>query len=454
MILSSLVDYYEILAASNAITPLGYSVAKVSYALRLSKSGEVKGVFSLKNTQQRGKKTIEIASSIVVPEQVIRAVNLKPNFLCDNSGYILGADKKGRPERTKQCFDLSKALHYELLDGVESECAKAVLSFFYNWQPQKASEIYAIKDEFEELTSGVNLVFYVDGCGYAHEDKEICKSWDNHYAEESDAPVMQCLVTGKNASIAILHPKIKGVRGAQAMGASLVSFNASAYESYGNEEKLGLNAPVSEYAAFAYTTMLNHLLADDRHKTFLGDTTVVYWAKSPKLIYRDVFSFCLNPRSEEADETESGEMKQDKKTQELIHSVFKKIAAGESIRDFTDEIDLDTRFYVLGLSPNAARLSVRFFLENSFAKHYRDLDIEHSQGEFEYLPTWKLMLETVSPNSKDKASSPLLSGSVMRSILTGLPYPQALQNSIMVRIRAEHEITRGKAAIIKACLIR
>lgn len=461
MILSSLVDYYEILANENAITPLGYSMANVAYALRISQNGELKGVISLKETVQRGKRSVEVPKSMEVPQQVTRTVGVKSNFLCDNSGYILGLDKKGKPERTKQCFDECRALHHEILNGVDSICAKAVLRFLDNWQPQSAYENPVLKDELDEILKGSNLVFYVDGYGYAHEDEAVGKAWEAYSAKETDTPVMQCLVTGHNAPIAKTHTNIKGVRGSQSAGASLVSFNARAYESYGKEDKQGLNAPVSEYAAFAYTTVLNHLLADDRHKTFLGDTTVVYWAKSPKPIYSDFFSFCLNPETPEADNAETSEMMQDKKTLQLIHSAFEKIVSGQPIRDFSDEIDPSTKFYVLGLAPNAARLSVRFYLENSFGeflnnitKHYQDLEIEHSKGEYKYLPIWRLMLETVSPKSKDKVASPLLSGSVLRSVLTGASYPQALQNSVMVRIRAERDISRGKAAIIKACLLR
>ncbi|HVI41552.1 MAG TPA: type I-C CRISPR-associated protein Cas8c/Csd1, partial [Anaerovoracaceae bacterium] len=180
-----------------------------------------------------------------------------------------------------------------------------------------------------------------------------------------------------------------------------------------------------------------------------------YWAKSPRKIYCDIFEFALNP----IEATE--EMSADKKTEGLIEAVFKKIVEGKPVGVTENDFDQDTRFYILGLAPNAARLSVRFFMENSFgnilkniAKHYRDLEIEKSPKDFEYLPLWKLLSETVSPKSKDKASSPLLSGSVLRSIFSGEGYPEALYNSIILRIRAEKDISRGKAAIIKACLIR
>ena len=293
------------------------------------------------------------------------------------------------------------------------------------------------------------------GIGFVHDSQPIRKQWDHYLASASDSIKMQCLVTGSVGPIARLHPSIKGVRGSQSMGASIVSFNARSYESYGRDDQQGLNAPVSEYAAFAYSTVLNHLLSENGNKQFYGDTTIVYWAKSPDKIYKNIFEYALNPTI--TDDSSAV----DKKAEWLIESIFKKVVDGKPVRDFVDGFDQDTRFFILGLSPNAARLSIRFFMENSFgnilkhvAKHYKDLEIEKSSKDFEYLPLWRLMSETVSPMSKDKASSPLLTGAVLRSIFLGTPYPAAFYNSVMVRIRAERDISRGKAAIIKACLIR
>ncbi|NLN82050.1 MAG: type I-C CRISPR-associated protein Cas8c/Csd1 [Clostridiales bacterium] len=462
MILGSLVKYYEILSNSEAgaekIARLGYCRANVSYALRLSKEGELLGLIPLKEQEQRGKKTVEVPKSMIVPEQVKKASGIKSNFLCENSSYMLGIDSKGKPERTKQCFNACRELHHTILDDVDSVCAKAVLSFFDKWQPEQADSNEILRNELEAIVSGANLVFYVDGIGYAHEDVAVKRAWETYCKNNSSSTVMPCLVTGERQPVARLHPSIKGVKGAKPTGASLVSFNARAYESYGCDKAQGLNALVSEYAAFAYTTALNYLLADDNNKQVLGDTTIVYWANSPKPVYRDIFLYSLNPVTEEKSDKE---VVADKETESIIHTAFQKIVQGKPLDDFEGEINPETRFYILGLSPNSTRLSVRFFIENTFgnimenqAAHYRDLDIEHSPDEFEYLPLWKLMQETVSPHSKDKAASPLLTGSVLRSIFTGQPYPQALFNNVMVRIRAEREVTRGKAAIIKACLLR
>lgn len=455
MILGSLVDYYKILAAAGEISLPGYCMANVSYALNLSVDGELIGVIPLKVQVPRGKKVEEVPQSLMVPEQEKRAVGVRANFLCDNSGYILGVDNKGKPERSKQCFEAFTELHHNVLEHINCGQAKAVLSFLDKWQPERIKDCAAIENYLEELTSGANIVLHIEGIGFAHESIEVKQAWERYIGSKSDSVKMQCLITGEMSPIARLHPSIKGVKGAQSMGASVVSFNARAYESYGYDDAQGLNAPVSEYAAFAYTTALNHLLSNNDHKQSYGDTTIVYWAMSPKTIYRDIFKFSLNPVEI------TNEMQVDKKVEGLIEAIFKKFVEGKPVGDFGAAFDKETRFYILGLTPNAARLSVRLFMENSFGnilknvvEHYRVLEIERSPKEFEYLPLWKLIEETVSPNSKDKSSSPLLSGSVMRSIFSGAPYPEALYSSVMVRIRAEREISRGKAAIIKACLMR
>jgi CRISPR-associated protein Csd1 len=455
MILQSLVDYYEILAAAEKIAKPGYGRANVSYALNISKDGELLNVIPLRIQAQRGKKTVEAPQPLEVPEQEKKTVGVKANFLCENSGYILGVDRKGKPERSKQCFEAFKKLHHGILDDVDCVPAKAVLAFLDRWRPENSGVCDVLKDYLEELTSGANIIFNVAGVGYAHENAEIKRAWEGYKDNQSSAVKMQCLITGKKRPIARLHPSVKGVKGAQSMGASIVSFNARAYESYGHDEEQGLNAPVSEYAAFAYTTALNHLLSDIEHKQSYGDTTVVYWAKSSKTIYQNIFRYALNPAGP------VDGMKTDKEAEGLLDAVFQKLVEGKPVGEIGDAFDKDTRFCILGLAPNAARLSVRFFMENSFgnilenvAEHYRNLEIERGSGEFEHLPVWKLMAETVSPMSRDKSSSPLLSGAVMRSILSGVPYPEALYNSVMLRIRAERDINRGKAAIIKACLIR
>lgn len=471
MILRALVDYYEILAQSGEISRPGYCKAKVSFALNLTPKGELLNVIPLKEEALRGKKTVEVPRSLEVPEQVKKSSGIQSNFLCENSGYVLGVDTKGKPERSRQCFEAFATLHHRVLDGVSGVAAEAVLAFIDAWQPEQAQQCEVLISYYGELVSGVNIVFMIQGKGYAHDDPEIKTAWNEYHTNNSNMTQMRCLVTGKLAPVARLHPNIKGVRGAQSSGASLVSFNAPAFESFGHEQKddtgQGINAPVSEYAAFAYTTALNYLISDADHRQNLGDTTVVYWAVSPQKIYRDFFKFSLNPMPQPE---QPGETKVDRQAEGILQDLFSKLVLGKPVAgDVEGFIDKETRFYVLGLAPSAARLSVRFFMENSFGnflknlkRHYDDLEIGKNPNDFEYLPVWKLLDETVSSKVRVKEASPLLSGEVMRSILTGAPYPDTLLSNVLLRIRAEqddedkhtYKITRGRAAIIKACLLR
>ncbi len=452
MILQSLVRYYEIMAKDGKLPLPGYSTANVSLAINLSPDGTVQSIVTMKEPKTRGKKTVDVPQSMTVPEQVVRAVNVCPNFLCDNASYLLGIDSKGKPERTLECFSKSRKLHEAVLSGVHTETAQAVLNFFQHWEPQKAAEHPALLDKLEEILAGGNLIFILNGGNRAQDKPEIRNAWESYRKSQDSSSLKPCLVTGRIAPVARLHGKIKGVKGAQAVGANLVSFNSSAYESYGHDGEQGLNAPVSEYAVFAYTTALNYLLSSDDHRIQLGDTTVVYWAEGRQQECGNLFTATMNPQNEDQNN--------------LLDSIMEKVKDSQPI---ADDVTLSTPFHILGLAPNAARISVRFYLHDTFgnflnniAQHYKDLEIAKPPFEFQYLTTYWLLQETVNPNSKDKKASDIMTGAVLRSILAKQPYPESLLNAVMLRIRAEQDdpdkhiqkISSGRAAIIKACLLR
>ena len=460
MILQSLVKYYEILAddENSNIPKLGYGKANVSYAVNLSLEGELLNIIPLKISAQRGKKMVEIPQSMEVPEQEKKSVGIKSNFLCENSGYVFGVDNKGKPERSKDCFEAFKQLHLRILQDVNNATAQAVVKYVSRWDVDHALEHPALAENLDEILSGANFIFKINGGEFVHQNSEIRQAWETYKSSSDNTNTMQCLVTGQESPIARLHPSIKGVRGAQSSGGSIVSFNERAYESYGHEKEQGLNAPVSEYATFAYTTMLNFLLADSAHKLNLGDATIVFWAESPKEIYQDFMALYLNGGT-----VNNGEgLVQDEEAAREIKSVFEKIAQGRPIGDLSDVFDQETNFYILAISPNAARLAVRFFFANSFGefvhkigRHYEDLRIEKQYpNDPDVFSLWRLLNETVSPMSKDKAASPLLAGAVLKAIITGTQYPASLYNSVILRIKAEKEISYYKAAIIKGYLSR
>ncbi len=450
MILQALVKRYEdLLGQEEAKVPrLGWGKTKVSFGLNLDTEGGVEDLFVLRVSQKTGKKEVMAPRTLEVPMPVKRAVDIKPNFLCDNSTYLFGVDEKGKPERSLQCFQACRELHQKVLGEVDTPAARAVLRYFETWDPGQAMGQPFFAENQKELMAGANILFYFDGKSVL-QDGAVRQAWQAYYDRTDSGNTGICMVTGREASLATLHPTIKGVTGAQAMGTSLVSFNAPAFCSY--EKEQGGNAPVGEYAAFAYAAALNELLEDKAHKKVIGDTTVVYWAEGGGAVYQDVGLAAMFGADEGGGITD----------QELS-MIFDRIQRGEPIKVEDQWLDTEKHFYVLGLAPNAARLTVRFFLTDSFGnmlrhvgEHYKRLEIvKPAYDNFQTLPMWKLLSETVNKNAKDKTPSPQMAADTLQAVVMGRPYPASLLNGVMIRIRAEKDVTRGRAAIIKAYYLK
>ena len=451
MVIQSLVNFYEVLADKDKVDKQGWAKSKVSYGLVIDENGVLKNVISLKTTDKSGKK--EIPSQIKLPMPVKKTVNISSNFLYGTARYFFGSDQKGKPERNKQCFEAAKLLHQKLLADDDSSASQSIKLYFNNIDIDNI-ESYLINIGCTEavltdiLKDGANLVLMPFG-KLATDYNDICECWNSHYAKnESENEI--CLVTGKHLPIAKLHPAIKGVRGGQATGTSLVSFNAPAFESF--DKKQGMNSPVSEYAAFAYTTALNYLLYESDYVNYFGDTTVVCWTEDDNEGCQDIFADLFG---------NSEELKQ-----KDLWNVIKKLSMGQSVEWNSIPINPEVKFYILGLSPNASRLSVRFFLVNSFGSFMKNV-VEHEENmrivipEFlqsTHFPVWKVLRETVNQNSKNKSAKPQLTGNYIYSILTGYKYPATLYDNIMIRINAERDVNAEReairAAVIKAFLTR
>lgn len=446
MILQALTEYYKTLSDSGKISPPGWGQVKVSYALCIGADGTLEQVISVQTEQTKGKKTVLAPRLMKLPAPVKRTVGIASNFLYDTSSYLLGVDNKGRPQRALDCFQACRELHEKLLAEIDTPDAQAVLAFFRTWQPKQAAGHPALASCWDDIIGGGNIVFRYKGA-FVQEDSALCKAWDNHYQAAEDGPQMVCLVTGERGPVESIHPSIKNVQGAQSSGAALVSFNAPAFCSYGKEQNL--NAPTSKYAAFAYTTALNHLLSDREHIYHMGDATVVCWARSGGDVYQNIMGWMFFGQ-------ESAYTLAD------LQGALKNLCRGNAVELDGERLDPDMEFYILGLSPNAARLSVRFFLRNSFGAFLRNAQAHQERLEiakptydkFDTIPMWKLLDETVNQNSRDKTPVPNMAGEVLRAILTNTRYPATLLNGVALRIRAEHTVTRGRAAILKAYYLK
>ena len=445
MILQALNQYYLRLESDPNVdvAPFGYSRQKISFCVMLNDDGTLDDfVVETDGNQEKPR-----PKSLIVPGGAKPSGSgINPCFLWDNMGYMLGfRPDDEKPERTLETFDAFRKKHLELQPVIDDLEFTAVCTFLASWKPDQATAFQTLA-----ATSTGFGVFRVRGKTHYVHERPIVKEWWNTQlsAANNEAQVLgMCLLTGQTSALARLHdPKIKGVAGAQSSGASLVSFNADAYESFGREQSF--NAPVSKAGTFQYCTALNHLLRPGGGRVQIGDATTVFWTESPSPM-EEFFGLVADPSKVSAEDD----------AQKLrLQAALRRIGNGETV----EELQLgsgDTPFYVLGLSPNAARLSIRFWyvstlteMVTALRQHFSDLAIVRSSDRDPEFPAmWQLLRETVR-ESKD--IPPLLSGAMMRAILTGSPYPQMLFSAVLRRIRVDRVVNSIRAGILKACLNR
>ena len=331
-----------------------------------------------------------------------------------------------------------------MLATCEDPGARAFLRFLDRWRAEDFENLRHAEDMRD-----ANVVFRIAGAEreFLHQRPFVRDIWLNRLEQGAKG---LCLVTGERASIARLHPSVKGVTGAQPAGASMVSFDKDAFKSFGKER--GANAPVSEGAAFAYTAALNTLLErDSRRRIRIGDATTVFWAEAAgdeahADAAEDLFSVLAEPPTDDEETAK-------------VRNTLDAVAKGRPLAEVNPEVDEETRFCVLGLAPNAARVSIRFWHRNTigeFARcigeHWNDLRLEPAPWRTPPA-AWRLLRETAA-QGKAQNIPPTLGGALMRAILGGGPYPRSLLAAVVGRMRADKHVTGRRAAICKACLAR
>lgn len=450
MILAALSDYYEKLEKIEKVASIGYATAPISYALVISSSGKLVDIEDLRDVN--GKKPRP--RHFIVPQQGTRTSGIAPNIYWDKSSYVLGVSLTSK--RFKEEHDAFVKLHLELLKESDDLGLQALSAFLNSWESESFERNPLLQPLSETLLDS-NLVFRLDGdlC-YLHEREAAKSIRDKLLLGTSEAQKSICLVSGLSAKVERIHTNIKNVNGAQTAGASIVSFNKNAFESYGKEQ--GANAPVSEQATFAYTTALNYLLRRDvgnRQRLQLGDTTVVFWAQAKSQASadagEDLFAAFMDPEAKDEQEAEK------------LKRALDAVRQGRPLTGLNKELTDDIQIYILGLAPNAARLSIRFWQADSLqvfakrlAQHYEDLRIEPLPWRTPPA-IWRL-LQTTAPIRKGKSKSedipPHLAGEITRAVLTGNAYPYSLLSNLLMRFRADGEVTGLRVALIKAVITR
>lgn len=437
MILQALYDYYQRKAADpeSGIPLQGFERKPIQFVIVISKDGRF---VTIEDTRE-GEAKKRRAKSFLVPAGETRTVGVKANLLWDNVEYALGANPRRRKDIDARKASFQARLAEDLVPEANQHGLDALLSFLGRDPIAEIESSESTSTVWKEvLETNANVLFRIDG-----EEGTLCDTL-RPFIRSSDAggTPSVCLISGARRPISRLHPPLKGVRGAQTAGARLVSFNLRAFSSYGKDQNF--NAPVSEEATFAYTTALNVLLSrDSKNKLLVGDTTAVFWSDK-KTEFEDEFAAFFSMPSKDGPDADV----------RAVRALYRSLQSG------TLAAESDRSFFVLGLAPNAARVSVRFWHHAKVAEvagrmrqHFDDLEIVQSPRDHGSLALAVLLVDVATEQKLDNVP-PMLIGDVVRAVLAGRPYPHTLLQQCVRRNRAEQTVTRKRAALIKACLNR
>lgn len=445
-ILASLVRAYDRLPDA---PPFGFSSEKIGFLISLADDGAVVGL----PNDLRGEDKKRTPRQLFVPQAIKRTAGIAPNFLWDKTSYVLGVTA-GEGKRTADEHAAFVERHLADLGTPDDVGLRAFLAFLNAWTPERFAEL-----GWPEEMKDQNVIFGLESQRrdriFLH-DRPAAKALWARLSAAGDKTEAICLVTGEPAPVARLHPAIKGVWGAQSSGASIVSFNLDAFTSYGHDQ--GDNAQVSEAAAFAYTTALNRFLAKGSGQRIqIGDASTAFWAdasEADKAVGAEkLFAGLFEDVPEGATVDEKAQAAE-------VGTKLTQIKAGEPLSKVAPDLADGVRFYVLGLAPNAARLSIRFYYDNDFgvlAENYRryveDMRIEPADQRDPHPPLWKYLAETAVLGKRENVP-PNLAGDWMRAILSGTPYPLTLLTSVLMRLRSDRDVNARRVAMLKAIIVR
>ena len=452
MILQALNDYYrrkcDDADPAQRLPVFGLEQKEIPFLLEITKEGEL---VQLRDTRSLNEKKKKVAQIFRVPQGVKKTSGVTANLLWDTLEYVLGVDTKDKPERVVEQHAQFVARIETLPQSAREDAGiQAVLKFFecFNLPQLEAQPAWA-----QALEANAVMSFRLHGDVDLVCQRPAVVNAVLNVTTDAEVRLAMCLVTGDDAPVQRLHASIKGVWGAQSSGANIVSFNARAFESYGKTERQGENAPVSQAAAFAYTTALNHLLRKDSNQRIqVGDASTVFWADRDSEFESVVADIFGDPPKDDPD-----------RSAHAVQALFTAIQAGTH-----GGLDEGNRFHVLGLAPNAARISIRFYhclplaeLGERISQHFKDLEIARGPYDPQY-PSLRRLLQAVclstssQPQGDIERVPPNLGGAIVDAVFAGpdVPYPSLWLNAAVGRCRAEQNVNYFRAAAIKACINR
>lgn len=443
MILHALTQYYQRKAESDGgVAPEGFENKEIPFIIVIDKQGNF---IQLEDTRElKGKK--KVGRTFLVPKGLGRSGSKSyevSNILWDHYGYVLAyAGEKGQEQADRQHASFTSKVN-ELKQALPDDAGVAAVAAFLASAAEKSKAMQAPNWVECAKVKGCNLSFRLvdEAVDLVCQSKAVRAYVSQaNQAQSDNVPKGICLVTGKPAPIARLHNAVKGVN---AKPAPFTSVNLSAFESYGKEQ--GFIFPVGEQAMFEYTTALNTLLAGKNHFR-IGDVTAVCWSAKPTPLEESLASLISGGGKDNPDEHI-----------DAVKTLYKSLYNGQYQKP-----DGKEKFYLLGLSPNSARIVVRFWhettvatLSEGIAAWYDDLQMVRGENSPypEYMPLPRLLGNLVLDGKMENLPSDLIA-QVTDAALNNRVLPVSLLQAALRRNKAEQKITYGRASLLKAYINR
>ena len=443
MILHALTQYYQRKAESDGgVAPEGFENKEIPFIIVIDKQGKF---IQLEDTRELKNKK-KVARTFLVPKGLGRSGSKSyevSNLLWDHYGYVLAyAGEKGQEQADKQHASFTANVN-ELKQALPNDAGVAAVAAFLASAEEKSKVMQAANWVECAKVKGCNLSFRLvdEAVDLVCQSKAVQAYVSQaNQAQSDNIPKGICLVTGKLAPIARLHNPVKGVN---AKPAPFTSVNLSAFESYGKEQ--GFIFPVGEQVMFEYTTALNTLLAGE-NRFRIGDVTAICWSAKPTPLEEYLASLISGGGKDNPDAHI-----------DAVKSLYKSLYNGK----YT-EPDGKEKFYLLGLSPNSARIVVRFWhettvaaLSESIAAWYDDLQMVRGENSPypEYMPLPRLLGNLVLDGKMENLPSDLIA-QITDAALNNRVLPVSLLQAALRRNKAEQKITYGRASLLKAYINR
>lgn len=478
MLIRALCDYYDVLAEKDLVLPDGYSEVPIKYVIVLTPDGKIENIISCMKTEEQPQKNGKIKEKLV--PQTMRfpkrneksataseTIEHRPRYIFGLNYTNQGLSATDEKNNAKKSHDDFVRVNLKFIDGLNSPIIDAFRNFIINWKPEEElgnRHLVAMGREYANSYFAFSLSGNPDLM--LHTDPRIKEKWEKEYAKGQSQPgehQAQCAITGEVSDIARIHSKIKGIAGGAATGNVLVGYKHSATCSYGNEQSY--NSNISELAMRKYTEALNYILKQQAHRIVMDDITIAFWAMDGGDEHEMTFQEMLMSQSSRKTADEVNSM-----LKSLLSRGMKTRITTNELKELDEDLDGNIDFYIVGLKPNSSRISIKFLYRKKFldmlwnlARFQDELQVSE---EVRVVSLSSIKMNCMSlkendgnsnmkyaPRSREEKINPELFSSLLKSAIYGRPYPKALLETVIRKVKTDKCVTKTRAGLIKAYLM-